>query len=377
LKLLIISHTEHYLRDNEIVGWGPTVNEINYLSKIFKSIYHIAVFNDKKMAPKSSKNYISKNIKFIGITPTGGKSIFQKINIILNAPRTISKVNQILKKVDVFQFRAPTGIGIFLIPYLSFFSKKPGWFKYAGNWIEKNPPLGYRIQRFFLKNFKSNIVTVNGNWQSSPSHIIGYENPCLDSDDRLTGKDIINKKSYTNPYVLCFVGTFGESKGEDLVIDAIKNFSIKNKIKVIHFIGDGDGSEKLIKISKKFNLPIKFHGFLKRENVFKIFMVSDFILLPSKNEGFPKVIAEAANFGCIPIVSKVSSIPQYIRHNHNGFLWNHEEIDFTIFFNRFFRNVKNNRLKEMGKNAYKIGENFTYEHYNKRIKEDILKSFIC
>jgi glycosyltransferase involved in cell wall biosynthesis len=376
LNLLIISHTEHYLKDNEVVGWGPTVSEINNLSKIFKSIYHIAVLNDKKKPPKSSTNYISKKIKFIGIPPTGGKLISQKINIILNAPKTLFRVHKILKKVDIFQFRAPTGIGIFLIPYLFYFSKKPGWFKYAGNWIEKNPPIGFWVQRFFLKNVQSSIVTVNGNWKSNPPHILSYENPCLNNIDRRIGLEIVDKKSFANPYTLCFAGAFGESKGEDLIIDAIKNCSSKNIIKEVHFIGDGDGSVELIKISKKLNLPIKFHGFIERKDVFEIFMISDFILLPSKNEGFPKVIAEASNFGCIPIVAEVSSIPQYVRDNHNGFLWDYKKEDFNTFFDRFFQNIKNNRLKEIGKNAYKIGENFTYEYYNDRIMKDILKPFI-
>ena len=36
MKLAIISHTEHYkLPDGSIVGWSPTVNEINHVLEIF------------------------------------------------------------------------------------------------------------------------------------------------------------------------------------------------------------------------------------------------------------------------------------------------------------------------------------------------------
>ena len=38
-KLVIISHTRHYYSQNrEIVGWEPTIREINYISKLFDSI---------------------------------------------------------------------------------------------------------------------------------------------------------------------------------------------------------------------------------------------------------------------------------------------------------------------------------------------------
>ena len=44
-SLTIISHTEHFKNVNgEIVGWEPTVREINHLSNIFDLVYHVAPF---------------------------------------------------------------------------------------------------------------------------------------------------------------------------------------------------------------------------------------------------------------------------------------------------------------------------------------------
>ena len=45
MKLAIISHTEHYPnQDGDIVGWGPTITEINHLLDRFEEIYHVAFF---------------------------------------------------------------------------------------------------------------------------------------------------------------------------------------------------------------------------------------------------------------------------------------------------------------------------------------------
>ena len=44
MKLAIISHTEHYkTKAGTIVGWSPTVNEVNHLLEIFDEIYHVAI----------------------------------------------------------------------------------------------------------------------------------------------------------------------------------------------------------------------------------------------------------------------------------------------------------------------------------------------
>ena len=60
MKLLIISHTLHYYRNNELVGWSPTIMEINHLLNVFDEIYHIAVLSNEK-APESAIAYDSDN----------------------------------------------------------------------------------------------------------------------------------------------------------------------------------------------------------------------------------------------------------------------------------------------------------------------------
>ncbi|RMH12405.1 MAG: capsular biosynthesis protein, partial [Gammaproteobacteria bacterium] len=53
MKLAIISHTEHYLRNGQIVGWGPTITEINHLTEIFEEIWHVAVFKEEPAPPSA------------------------------------------------------------------------------------------------------------------------------------------------------------------------------------------------------------------------------------------------------------------------------------------------------------------------------------
>ena len=41
-KLVVISHTEHQTDVNgRVMGWGPTINEINYLAQFWEEGVHV------------------------------------------------------------------------------------------------------------------------------------------------------------------------------------------------------------------------------------------------------------------------------------------------------------------------------------------------
>ena len=91
------------------------------------------------------------------------------------------------------------------------------------------------------------------------------------------------------------------------------------------------------------------------------------------SEGFPKVIAEAMNYGCLPIVSNVSSIGQYINVN-NGFIVKPTTAQkLTDILEDIVQEKKEKHLKEKAIKAYKVAKNFTFEHYNFRIWHEVLE----
>ena len=91
--LTIISHTEHYYTSkNKIVGWEPTVREINYLLSIFDRIYHIAPLYDQ-IPNKANIEYLSDKIHLIPISPSGGKGLIKKLMVLFYMPNIIYKIN--------------------------------------------------------------------------------------------------------------------------------------------------------------------------------------------------------------------------------------------------------------------------------------------
>ena len=373
-SLTVISHTEHYRKpDGSIVGLNSTVTEINHLAHIFDSVIHVAMLHNE-IPPPNALPYLSKNITFIPLPPVGGPKLSDKLSIVFKAPRIINSIRKAILITDYFQFRAPTAIGVYVIPYLIYFSNKKGWFKYAGNWKQQHAPLAYRFQRWLLMK-QNRKVTINGFWPDQPEHCLTFENPCLTQKEIEKGRDTVINKTFGEPIQLCFVGRLEEAKGLDLIIDALSDLNDKDlsKIGLIHIVGDGSRIEYYKKRAKDLNLPMTFHGYLSRTDVHDVYKKSHGILLPSASEGFPKVIAEAMNYGCVPIVSDVSSIGHYVKEGNNGFLIKTLNKDCVREVLTRFIDLSESSFFNLVGSHPENNSRFSYRHYNQRIKTEILE----
>ncbi len=372
MKLAIISHTIHHKdSEGEIVGWGPTVREINYLSGGFEKIIHVAPLHNGDILP-GCMPYKSDSFEFVSLKPSGGSGFKAKLSILIVALHNIRVVRRVLKDVDVYQFRAPTGMGVYLIPWLYWFSGKKGWVKYAGNWQQIHPPMAYAIQRWLLKKMKKIKVTINGNWIGQPKHCISFENPCLTEVERASGKAMMEAKDYNGVLNLCFIGRLDKAKGADIIIEAIKLIATNNRIGQVHFIGDSKGRDYFYKLAEPIKEKCVFHGFVQRVEIASILSMCHIFVLPSESEGFPKAIAEAANFGCIPVVSDISCIGQYVKNGINGYLIPPDNRTGHQLASLIDEMLKNKSLNLMAREAWKISETFTFEYYSQRIIREIV-----
>ena len=201
---------------------------------------------------------------------------------------------------------------------------------------------------------------------------MSFENPCLYENEINSGVSVMKDKKYKYPLVLCFVGRIDSEKGVGRIIEALTKFPKPKLFKEIHFVGDGIERNKFEKIAKTLPIPYTFHGALEREKIIDIYKKAHLLLLPSvASEGFPKVIAEAANFGCIPVVSDISSIGHYISEK-NGYIWHVNREKFSDFLKScdFSQHI----LYKKALNTQALGKNFSYNYYSKRIFTDIIKS---
>jgi len=372
-SLAVISHTEHYYTtDGKVVGWEPTVRELNYLAEIFDLIYHVAPIHDNK-PNRATAAYKADNIIYVPIKSSGGKTLIDKIAIITSMFTNLKIIIHTIQKVEWVHFRAPANIGIYVLPLLSIMKSKKKWVKYAGNWMKKDIPLSYSIQRWWLKkNILKSFVTINGQWSNQKRHLLSFANPCLTQLELLNANEIGIAKQFSGKLKICFVGRLDENKGIEKILISLLNMGLIKHIEEINIVGDGQSREKCVSLSKKILLNIVFHGWLSRSELNKIYAKSHVILLPTNSEGFPKVIAEACAFGCVPITTNLPPINQVITNNLNGILFNIpsvQEITRIIMF------LKSNRekLKKMSLLCLDKAKEFTYSKYLSSINKKILK----
>jgi len=120
----------------------------------------------------------------------------------------------------------------------------------------------------------------------------------------------------------------------------------------------GEGPEQQ---SFQNNLPtnVTFLGKLNHKEMDAIFSSSDLLFLPSKSEGFPKVILEAASAGVPSVVYDSYGASDWLEHKINGFIaTNFEEVQGII--NELLNDLK--LLEITSKNAVKLAHRFDWKN---------------
>lgn len=375
-KLVIISHTDHQLdAAGNIVGWGPTITEINYLAQFWDEVVHVACF-DQSVAKGSSLPYKGENIRLAAIPPFGGRSFRDKLSVLTLAPKVLSVVRKAIEGATHVQLRLPMGIGMYLLPFFAMKRNRKYifWVKYANNWKQVNAPKGYAAQRWMLsKNLADCKTTINGFWEDQPAHCISFENPSLRNSDLKAGKEALASKEFNAPFNFAFIGRLEDEKGVARIIEAIKSMD-PSLIGKVHFIGDGKKTEQYVAECSDISEKVHFHGYQTGDFIRQVLAQSHFFLLPTTaSEGFPKVVAEACCYGAIPIVSDTSSIPHYVLHGINGFVWKIDGGDsFQSVLSAAISHPADS-LKIIAKNGSSIAEKFTLERYFNRLSSEIFK----
>ena len=125
---------------------------------------------------------------------------------------------------------------------------------------------------------------------------------------------------------LGFLGRLSYQKGLDILLEAIYRVKKNTKANCTLYIGgSGPLQEELELQSKKLGIEdsVIFLGQVSDKN--KFFNDIDIFILPSRNEGFPLVLLEAAVYQMPVVATNVSGNPEIIQHEETGLLVDKED----------------------------------------------------
>lgn len=162
----------------------------------------------------------------------------------------------------------------------------------------------------------------------------------------------------TNNQIL-FIGFLIQSKGIKDIIDLAKLFKAqRSKIKIV-IAGKGPLHDYILSEIQKNDLTenLELFGWADENAKGQLFINSDIFILPSYKEGMPISILEAMSFG-LPIIStKIAGIPEEVKQNVNGFLY--EPGDINGYYEGITAILNNRNLRySMGQNSLLLVKSF-------------------
>lgn len=374
MKLLIISHTPHYRdQSGRLVGWGPTIREIDYLARIFTEVVHIAPLH-KEPAPASSLPYQSANLSLRAVHPAGGEGLGDKLNILKCSGQYAKIIIQELTKADVVHVRCPANLSLLALLLLAGFRNPPcRWVKYAGNWRPGGPePWSYKLQRWWLeKGLHKGIVTVNGRWPDQPSHVFSFYNPSLTQAEAEQAAAAATSKELRLPVYLLFVGRLEAAKGVGVALQVARTLLGGGLKFEFHLVGDGPERPVFERYVQQNGLSscVHFHGWQPRPALAEYYTQAHFLIFPSSaSEGWPKVLSEAMAYGVVPLAGAVSSIPQILAETGAGMaLPPHDPKSYLVAMMDYIKHPE--KWQEASLAGMKAALRFTYERYLENVKE--------
>jgi glycosyltransferase involved in cell wall biosynthesis len=370
----MISGLPHYIQEGQVVGWGPTVQEISQLARRFDRIHHIACLHEGS-APAVMLPYSTERIRLIPVPFVGGDTWSDRARVVFvlkqYATTILRELHELDPDADVLHVRCPAPVSLIAIMLLSVMrSPQKRWIKYAGNWQPGHfDSLGYVVQRWWLKaNLARANVTVNGRWPHQPGHVTAFVNPCLTQDELDEARRGSFRKPALTPLRLIYVGRVDEKKGVGRALEIVRRVIERGLDVRMDVIGDGPDRARFE--SKAASLPkgcVQFHGWVPRTALGPFLMQSHLTLFPAdSSEGWPKALSEGMAYGVVPIASHISSIPQYLGESGVGATFNPHDLEsFTTAILDYAHNPERWRAESI--RGMIAAERFTYEAYLKSL----------
>ncbi|TDO77482.1 glycosyltransferase involved in cell wall biosynthesis [Flavobacterium chryseum] len=321
MKLLIVSTAPLIYRDNSVFAYSPYVNELIILEKFADEItFACPVWpTDRGLLITKIPFHFVKHYEVIDSNLNSVKNIFKAL---FQSIYNFAVLLKAMKNADHIHLRCPGNIALIGCIAQIFFPKKIKTAKYAGNWDPNSQqPWAYKLQKRILNNTfltKNMQVLVYGNWQNQSKNIKSFFTATYSESE----KETFQKTGFENGIQFIFVGSLVTGKDPLYAVKLIEELTKKGEKVVLNLYGEGTEKKTLEHYIKENQLEnnVFLHGNQDKETIKKAYQTSHFAVLPSKSEGWPKAIAEAMFWGCVPVATKVSCVPFMLDYGKRGIL---------------------------------------------------------
>lgn len=375
MHLLVIGHVLHRIKDSKYYAYGPYVREMNLWFKHVNSVTILSPVDLSQKPDPIDLPYDHPRLSLEEVPEFSVLSISGLIKTLLIFPSLCMKTWAEMKKADHIHLRCPGNMGLLGALVQVFFPNKIKSAKYAGNWDRlSHQPFTYKLQQKILSNTflsKRMQVLVYGEWPNESENIRPFFTASYSQAEK---EDLAVR--YLDPagaINLIFVG--GLNSGKQPMISAevaLELIKLGKKVR-LDFFGEGPERSLLETFIQQNNLQdsIFLHGNVPADVVKSAFQNAHFLIFISQSEGWPKVVAEAMFWGCLPITTAVSCVPQMLGNGERGDLVSGKVVEIITSISKYFDDPK--LYSQRVKAAAAWSRQFTLEKFEQEIQSVLLK----
>ena len=366
MNFVIITHVQHIKENSKYYGYAPYVREMNIWLKYVDKVTVVAPIENNKL-DNIHLAYEHKNLKFKEVSNFNTTSFFNSIRTFLKLPSILWTIFIAMKHADHIHLRCPGNMGLLGCLVQILFPSIPKTAKYAGNWDPNaKQPVSYKIQKWILNNTfltKNMQVLVYGKWEGSSKNI----KPFFTATYSDVKKEAILPRSLKQKINFIFVGTLSIGKMPLYAIQLVENLRKLGIDAELSLYGDGVLRDELGKYIASNNLEayVFLKGNQNKESIEKTYKESHFLILASKSEGWPKVVAEAMFWASLPLTTNVSCVNYMIDSEKRGKLLSLQlEKDTQVIFDLIQNEAQ---YSKMCLEARDWSQHYTTEYFENEI----------
>ncbi len=320
MKLAVISSAPFIKKSEQFYAYSPYVKEIRLWAKHADEVaFCCPILEDDKgllIAPIDFPCTTYPVKEFNVTTPLNFvKAFLYSFGIFI-------QLFKIMLWADHIHLRCPGNLGLMGCWVQIFFPSKIKTAKYAGNWDpNSHQPRTYQWQQKILSNTfltRNMKVLVYGNWPQSTKNIYPFFTATYTEADKI----LVQPRTMESAIEMIFVGTLSKGKRPLYAIQLAQELHKKFPNFQLSIYGHGKEKAQLQTYIEEHNLSnfVVLKGNFSQDEMKAVYQAAHFMILPSESEGWPKVVAEAMFWGCVPVATRVSCVPDMLDHGNRGIL---------------------------------------------------------
>ena len=321
MKLVVISFAPFIKKEGHFFAYSPYIKEMEIWAKHSDEIAFVCPVLHKDNDLLISQIHFPIAKIFVA-KAFDVKSFSSSVIAFLYSFWNFYQLYRAMRWANHIHLRCPGNLGLMACIVQIFFSNKVKTAKYAGNWDPKSSqPIAYRLQKWLLSSTlltKNMQVLVYGNWERVTKNI----KPFFTASYKEVDKIPVDARDFGQVIDFIFVGTLSVGKRPLYAVKLIQELAKKGLN--VRFCPYGSGKEKSklesYIIKNQLGELVFLKGNYSHEEMKKVYQQSHFNILPSQSEGWPKVVAEGMFWGCLPIATRVSCVPDMLDNGKRGLL---------------------------------------------------------